>query len=135
MVFTKLLFNNLKEYTPKFIKTIPYNKTVKPQFYKGLNPAFRFNQTRSVINIYKFINRFFYGSLAGQTLLMFIVSSGFTLIFWRPVLYVYQSTNSHRQLSVALKKEKEYIRQQELLEEAEEDEDDDEDDEEEEDDE
>ena len=132
MVFTKLLFNNIREYTPKFIKTIPFKQTVKQQFYRGVNPSFRLNQTRSIIGLYKFINRFFYRSLAGQTLLMFIVSYGMTLAFWHPVLFAYQSNNAHRQLEVALMKEREFIKKQE--EEDEEDDDEDEDDEEDEDD-
>ena len=30
MVYTRILYNNIKEYTPNFIKTIPYAQTVKP---------------------------------------------------------------------------------------------------------
>ncbi len=123
MVYTKLLFNNIKEYTPKFMKTIPFNRTVKPQFYRGINPAFRFNQTPSVIRMYKLINRVFYSTLVGQVLLHFIVSSGIIMIFWQPVLSVYQSNNAHRQLDYALKKEKEYIRLKEEAEAADEEDD------------
>ncbi len=32
MVYGKILFNNIKEYTPSFIKTIPYSQTTKPSF-------------------------------------------------------------------------------------------------------
>ena len=32
MVYTRLLFNNIKEYTPNFIKTIPYAQITKPVF-------------------------------------------------------------------------------------------------------
>ena len=32
MVFGKILFNNIKEYTPKWYPTIPYSQTVRPTF-------------------------------------------------------------------------------------------------------
>jgi len=30
MVYGKIIFNNIKEYTPSWIKTIPYSQTTKP---------------------------------------------------------------------------------------------------------
>jgi hypothetical protein len=32
MTYGKILYNNIKEYTPKSFKTIPYSQTVKPSF-------------------------------------------------------------------------------------------------------
>lgn len=32
MTYGKILFNNIKEYTPKWYPTIPYSQTVKPVF-------------------------------------------------------------------------------------------------------
>jgi hypothetical protein len=32
MVYGKILYNNIKEYTPKWFATIPYSQTVKPTF-------------------------------------------------------------------------------------------------------
>lgn len=32
MVYGKILFNNIKEYTPSWIKTVPYSQTTKPTF-------------------------------------------------------------------------------------------------------
>lgn len=32
MVYGKILFNNIKEYTPKWYATIPYSQTIKPVF-------------------------------------------------------------------------------------------------------
>lgn len=32
MVYGKILYNNIKEYTPKWYPTIPYSQTVKPVF-------------------------------------------------------------------------------------------------------
>jgi hypothetical protein len=34
MSYGRILFNNIKEYTPKWFKTVPYSKTVKPTFGK-----------------------------------------------------------------------------------------------------
>ena len=35
MVYGKLIYNNVKEYTPSWFKTIPYSQTVKPTFGKA----------------------------------------------------------------------------------------------------
>jgi hypothetical protein len=32
MVYGRILYNNIKEYTPKWFPTIPYSQTVKPVF-------------------------------------------------------------------------------------------------------
>lgn len=32
MTYGKILFNNIKEYTPKWYPTIPYSQTVKPVY-------------------------------------------------------------------------------------------------------
>ncbi len=32
MVYGRILYNNIKEYTPKNFPTIPYSQTVKPLF-------------------------------------------------------------------------------------------------------
>lgn len=32
MVYGRILYNNIKEYTPKWFPTIPYTQTVKPTF-------------------------------------------------------------------------------------------------------
>lgn len=32
MVYGRIIFNNVKEYTPSWIKTIPYSQVTKPTF-------------------------------------------------------------------------------------------------------
>ena len=32
MVYGRILYNNIKEYTPKWFPTIPYSQTTKPTF-------------------------------------------------------------------------------------------------------
>lgn len=32
MVYGRILYNSIKEYTPKFFPTIPYSQTTKPVF-------------------------------------------------------------------------------------------------------
>lgn len=41
MVYGKILFNNIKEYTPKWYPTIPYSQTIKPVFGNTLMFMFR----------------------------------------------------------------------------------------------
>ena len=36
MVYGKIIFNNIKEYTPSFIKTIPYKNVKKPELSKKM---------------------------------------------------------------------------------------------------
>ena len=43
MVYTKILFNNIKEYTPKFMKTIPFSRTVLPKFGRKKTIAWKMN--------------------------------------------------------------------------------------------
>jgi hypothetical protein len=35
MVYGRILYNNIKEYTPKWFPTIPYSQTTKPIFSKS----------------------------------------------------------------------------------------------------
>ena len=44
MVYGKILYNNIKEYTPKWFPTIPYSQTVKPTF--GNSPIMQFVSLR-----------------------------------------------------------------------------------------
>ena len=45
MVYGKILFNNIKEYTPKWYPTIPYSQTVRPTF--GTQPLTQFVNPKS----------------------------------------------------------------------------------------
>ena len=42
MTYTKILFNNIKEYTPKFIKTITPKNATGPVHIVKANRAWRF---------------------------------------------------------------------------------------------
>ena len=132
MAYGRLLFNNIKEYTPHFIKTVPFARTVKPVLGRGQQVSYRLNRTRSVIGMYKTIDRVFMSTPAGWNLLIFLMTFGLSSLFFFPALSVYQSNNAHRQLSVALAKEKAYKK---MMEEEDDDEDYDDDDDEEDDDE
>lgn len=49
MVYGKILFNNIKEYTPKWYPTIPYSQTVKPVF--GMSFILHRSKTTSCMEI------------------------------------------------------------------------------------
>ena len=36
MVFTRILFNNIKEYTPTWMKTVPHRATMRQNFSKQI---------------------------------------------------------------------------------------------------
>lgn len=45
MVYGRILYNNIKEYTPKWFPTIPYSQTTKPVF--GNSPLTQVASPRS----------------------------------------------------------------------------------------
>ena len=80
--------------------------------------------------MFKFINKFFYGSIPGMILIYFAATYAITNIIFVPGLSLYRMNNKHRSLDAAIAIEKAY---QKKLEEEEDDEDDEDDEEEEED--
>lgn len=60
MVITKLLFNNIKEFTPKCIKTIPANLTVQPYFNRQPSRAWPMTRTPWVKNAFRMFHKTFY---------------------------------------------------------------------------
>ena len=71
MVYTKLLFNNIKNYTPKAIKTIPYSQAVRQTLVIKPNQQFLMNKTPFMKGFYRFIKRWAYGSVPAQIFLYY----------------------------------------------------------------
>jgi len=122
MVYTRILFNNLKEYTPSFMKTISYNKTVKPILGRKKPVGWKVFQDPKYKSMMNFIHRNVMCNSLNYQIFFFVVTYSITSFFFYPSLWLYQSNNRHRQLDEAIKKENEYKRLKALEEEAEEDE-------------
>ena len=118
-----MLFNNIKEYTPKIIKTIPFERTVPQHFARKANKTWAISQSRSTNFVCKLILKHLYGTVPGQVLLYGGTTYALTSLVWLPMKGMYQRNNRHRQLDVAIRKEKEY---QAKLDEMEDEDDDDE---------
>lgn len=102
MTITKLLFNNLKEFTPKCFKTIPTKMTVAPYFNRGTYQAWKVNKTPSVVAMWRFFHRTFYFHMHTQFILYFIAMFAITEAFWQPWLKLYRANNKYRQLDYAI---------------------------------
>lgn len=126
MVYTRLLFNCIKESTPSFIKTIPYNRTVKPKLGRGQRVGWKVTQTASYKRTMNWLHRNIMCNTLNYQIFFFFVTFSITGFFFYPGLYLYQLNNRHRQLDVAIEKEKEYQKKKKLEEEAEEDDEDEE---------
>mmetsp|Transcript_64503 Transcript_64503/g.74985 ORF Transcript_64503/g.74985 Transcript_64503/m.74985 type:complete len:117 (-) Transcript_64503:194-544(-) len=112
MVYTRILYNNIKEYTPNFMKTIPYAQTVKPVLGKRPQIVSKFNADPKV----KAFWQWFGHNVRKQPVVWqsFILGCTFlyTSVCYWPWLKIYQSHNKKRSLDYAIAKEKEFKRTQ-----------------------
>ena len=108
MVYTRILFNNIKESTPNFFKTIPYNQTVKPVLGRQPQRGWKMMKDPKVIRGMLGIKRYIMGNTMNYHIFLFFLTYGVTTVFFAPALWAYRSTNAHRTLDVAIAKEKAY---------------------------
>merc|ERR1711976_218579 len=106
MVYGRILFNNIREYTPLWFRTIPYSRIHKPTLARQpyMGPAFLQKNRRAILFFQKWIQK----NTTNYQIFCFFLAFGMTQVFWRPLLYAYQSNNVHRGLDAALKREKAY---------------------------
>ena len=120
MTYTRILFNNIKEYTPLMINTVPYVKCSKPII--GRKPQVgwgTFKDPRTIRNFRRF-KRFFLDDWAMYQLMFFFIVFSLTSIAYYPTLWVYQTNNQHRSMQAAILKEKAHKEKMAALEEEEE---------------
>ena len=108
MVYTRLLFNNIKEFTPNFMKTVPYNKCVRPQLGRKPQVGWKAFKDPRTIRLMRIFKRYIIDDSAYYQLFFFGVVFTMTSVFFFPALWVYQSNNRHRQLSAAVQRERAY---------------------------
>merc|ERR1712170_146907 len=106
MVYGRILFNNIREYTPLWFQTIPYARThqrpLVQQAYRG--PAFLPKNRRAL----QFFARHIQKNTAAYSLWIFFMAFTMTDLYWEPLLFLYKSNNSHRGLDHAYAIEKAY---------------------------
>jgi hypothetical protein len=102
MVYGRILYNNIKEYTPKWFKTIPYSQTTKPTFGKRLHNAVRQAQVVSNMNSKPAVKKFWL--FVGQNVqrspwmwqtLIFLFAYAWFHVVYDPFLWVYRQNNKH----------------------------------------
>ena len=108
MVYTRLLFNNIKEFTPNFFKTIPYSQTVKPVLGRKAQVAWKMTKDPKTIRATLFFKRYVINNSVNYQIFLFLLTFGITSVFFYPSLWAYQANNRHRQLDAAIAKEKAY---------------------------
>ena len=131
MAYGKLLFNNFKEYNPHYMKTVPFARTVKPVLGRGKPVGYALTKTKSMMAIYRAIDKVFMSNPVGWNILLFGMAYGLTALFFRPIVGLYRHNNAHRTLDVAIAKERVHMAKKEQEEAEDEDEDEEEEEEEE----
>ena len=123
MVYYRIIFNSVREYTPDFIKTVPYSQCVKPALGRKAPVVWKAFKDPQTIRMMRFFKRTVFENRVVYHIFFFFVVMAFTKLMWMPMLWIYQTNNRHRQLDVVLKKEAEYKARMEAEEEDDEDED------------
>lgn len=111
MVYGRLIYNNCKDYTPSWIKTLPYQQAVRPTFgIKSSNHAVRqpqvvskFNADPKVKAAWKFLQRNVQVNpwvwqlliFASITLINYVDAFAIFSVCYYPWLWVYQANNTH----------------------------------------
>ena len=125
-MYGRILYNNIKEYTPKWFPTIPYSQTVKPTFSNFLLIEARGPQMVSAFNAApatKKTWRFFAATVQANSwayqILIFGIAFFLFHSFYDPFLYFYIANNKHRTYEAAMVKERAHKKKLKDLEAAE----------------
>lgn len=123
MVFNRILYNTIKEYTPLWIKTVPTKNAWKANFNPAFHEARRQSYSKGTAAFLTFFRRYVAKIPAAYQTFLFAVTFGLTYCYFTPWLWIYQSNNKHRAAELvwtkvdAIKKKR---KEQEDAEEAEE---------------
>eukprot|EP01016_Furgasonia_blochmanni_P014810 TRINITY_DN1788_c0_g1_i5.p3 TRINITY_DN1788_c0_g1~~TRINITY_DN1788_c0_g1_i5.p3 ORF type:complete len:123 (-),score=50.22 TRINITY_DN1788_c0_g1_i5:349-717(-) len=118
MVYTKILFNNIKEYTPSWFRTIPYAQVTKTVLGRRPQVISKFNAQPNIKRFWRFVQRNIQKNPALWQVWIFFNAYLIFHICYDPWLYVYKLNNEHRTLDHAFAIEKEYKRKKRLEEEG-----------------
>merc|ERR1712232_587933 len=106
MVYGRILFNNIREYTPLWFRTINHSRTYQRpmgrQPFRG--PAIE----RKSAGAFRFFATWIQKNTAAYQLWILFVAYTMTNVFWQPLLFLYRSNNTHRSLDAAMVVEKAY---------------------------
>lgn len=96
MVFNRILYNNIKEYTPLWVKTVPSKNAWKPNFSPAYQEARKSSYSKGGAAFLSFFRRYVAKIPAAYQTFLFAVSFGLSYGYFLPLLWVYQSNNRHR---------------------------------------
>ncbi|CAK79841.1 unnamed protein product (macronuclear) [Paramecium tetraurelia] len=117
MVYGRLIYNNVKDYTPQWFKTIPYQQTVKPTFVRKPQVVSRLNSDPKVKALWRFLGRNVADNPWAWQVYIFANSFVIFGLCYYPWLWVYQFNNKKRTIDYALQQEKEWKAKQAAAEE------------------
>ncbi|KAM3134203.1 hypothetical protein pb186bvf_013721 [Paramecium bursaria] len=108
MVYSRLIKNTVKEYTPTWFKTLPYQQSTKPTFQRSPQIVSNFNSKVSTKAFWRFVQRNIQAYPWVWQLLIF--ANGFIVfsLCYYPWVWAYQFNNKRRSLDYALEQEKQY---------------------------
>lgn len=107
MVYGRILYNNIKEYTPKWFKTVPYGQTARPTFSiipslfvaRGKQVESALNSKAPVKNFWRLFGRTVQANPWMWQVFIFAIAFGWFHIVYDPFLTFYRLNNKHvRQL-------------------------------------
>lgn len=120
--FNRILFNNIKEYTPLWIKTVP----TKYAFKANLSPAFleskRQSYSKGTAIFLRLFRRYVAKVPVAYQSFLFLTTFCLTYGYFTPWLWWYQARNKHRSAELVWAKVDEIKKRKKAEEDAEEEE-------------
>lgn len=120
MVFNRILFNNIREYTPLWIKTVPTKYAFKANTSQAFLESKRQSYSKSSASFLRFFRKYVAKVPVAYQCFMFFCAFVTTYGYFMPWLWIYQSNNKHRAAGPMWAKVDEIKRLRKLKEDAEE---------------
>jgi hypothetical protein len=120
--FNRILFNNIKEYTPLWIKTVPTKYAFKPNTSQAFLEGKRQSYSKGTAAFLRLFRKYVAKIPVAFQCFMFFTSFSLTYAYFLPWLWWYQARNQHRRAELVWAKVDEIKKKRKEQEEAEEEE-------------
>mmetsp|Transcript_63682 Transcript_63682/g.88514 ORF Transcript_63682/g.88514 Transcript_63682/m.88514 type:complete len:121 (-) Transcript_63682:194-556(-) len=108
MVYGRILYNNIKEYTPSWFKTIPYSQATKPAIGYQPRAYGNFTADPKVKGLFRLFKDYVQKNTTNYQLYLFANVFVIYHVCFVPLLTLYRANNQHRTLDYAIAQEKAY---------------------------
>lgn len=126
MVFNRILFNNIREYTPLWIKTVPTKYSFKANTSQAFLNSKRQSYSSGSASFLRIFRKYVAKVPVSYQCFIFFCAFVSTYGYFTPLLWLYQSNNKHRAAEPMWARVDELKRLKKLKEDAEEQEEDEE---------